>query len=76
LKSTIKDLQKGQNAVVKQYFDLQATCKLMTMGLVPNAKVEFIRKGPFGGAYYVKVDGHIIGMRENEASSVEIEIYE
>jgi ferrous iron transport protein A len=73
-KSTILDLKKGQLALVKQFVDFEATCKLLTMGLVPNAKVELIRKAPFGGALYIKLENHIIGMREVEAASVEIEI--
>ncbi len=74
MKSTILDLKTGQIALVKQFSDFEATCKLLTMGLVPNARVELIRKSPFGGAFYVKLDNHIIGMRAVEAASVEIEI--
>jgi ferrous iron transport protein A len=74
VKSTIIDLKLGQTALVKQFSDLEATCKLLTMGLVPNARVELIRKAPFGGALYIKLDNHIIGMREIEAACVEIEI--
>ncbi|MFM2394930.1 MAG: hypothetical protein RLZZ546_2913 [Bacteroidota bacterium] len=73
MKFTIKDLKEGQQGLVKQFSDLEATCKLLTMGLVPNAKVEVIRKAPFGGGMYVKVDDHLIGMRNIEAASVEIE---
>jgi Fe2+ transport system protein FeoA len=44
------------------------------MGLLPNARVELIRKAPFGGALYIRMQNHLIAMRENEAASVEIEI--
>ncbi len=74
MKFTIIDLKIGQYALVKQFADFEATCKLLTMGLIPNAKVELIRKSPMGGALYIKINNHIIGMREIEAASVEIEI--
>lgn len=74
LKSTILDLKIGQYALIKQFADFEATCKLLTMGLIPNAKVELIRKAPLGGALYIKMNNHIIGMREVEAASVEIDI--
>jgi ferrous iron transport protein A len=74
LKKTILDLKVGQYALVRQFADFEATCKLLTMGLLPNARVELIRKAPFGGALYIRMQNHLIAMRENEAASVEIEI--
>ncbi len=76
MKRTLLDLKPGKIGIVQQFADLEATCKLITMGLIPNARVEVIRKAPFGGALYVKLENHIIGMRNIEASSVEIEILE
>jgi ferrous iron transport protein A len=74
VKKTILDLKVGQYALVRQFADFEATCKLLTMGLLPNARVELIRKAPFGGALYIRMQNHLIAMRENEAASVEIEI--
>jgi ferrous iron transport protein A len=73
-KITLKDLKPGQIGIIKQFSDLEATCKLITMGLIPNVRVEVLRKAPFGGGLYVKLDNHNIGMRSSEAASVEIEI--
>jgi ferrous iron transport protein A len=74
LKKTILDLKKGEVGIIKQFSDFDATCKLLTMGLVPNARVTVVRKSPFGGALYIKLENHMIGMRKIEAASVEIEI--
>jgi ferrous iron transport protein A len=74
LKKTILDLKKGEVGIIKQFSDFDATCKLLTMGLVPNARVTVVRKSPFGGALYIKLENHMIGMRKVEAASVEIEI--
>lgn len=69
---TIYDLKVGQSAIIKQFFDLDATCKLISMGFIPNARIEVVRKVPFGGALYIKVDNQFIAMRRSEAQNVEI----
>ncbi|MBK8701365.1 MAG: ferrous iron transport protein A [Saprospiraceae bacterium] len=74
MKTTILDLKVGQNAIIRQFVDHEATCKLLCMGLVPNARVELVRKAPFGGALYIRMEHHLIAMRESEAASVEIEL--
>ncbi|MFN8320459.1 MAG: FeoA family protein [Saprospiraceae bacterium] len=74
MKTTILDLKVGQNALIRQFADFDATCKLLTMGLLPNSRVELVRKAPFGGALYIRMQNHLIAMRENEAASVEIEV--
>lgn len=71
---TILQLKVGQVAKVKKFHDLEATCKLISLGLVPNVRVEVIRKAPFGGALFVKIDHQYLAMRESEAASVEIEV--
>jgi ferrous iron transport protein A len=74
LKKTILDLKIGEVGIVKQFSDFEATCKLLTMGLIPNARVILVRKSPFGGALYIQLEDHMLGMRNMEAASVEIEI--
>jgi ferrous iron transport protein A len=71
---TLLQLKPGEVAIVKHFADLEATCKLLTLGIVPNAKIEVVRKSPFGGAIYVKLENNFVAMRESEAASVEIEM--
>lgn len=44
--------------------------KLMAMGLLPGSRVVLVRRAPFGGGWYVKVDNLYIALRKEEASSV------
>jgi Fe2+ transport system protein FeoA len=67
---TILDLKKGEVAKVERFADEALSCKLLTLGILPEAKIRMIRKAPFGGAYYLKLNGHNIAVRENEAASI------
>ena len=64
------DLKKGETATVQQFVNESLSCKLLTMGIIPEAKITMVRKAPFGGAYYLKLSGHNIAVRENEAASI------
>lgn len=64
------DLAKGESAVVEQFKDESLSCKLLTMGILPDAKITMVRKAPFGGAYYLKLNGLNVAVRENEAASI------
>ena len=47
--------------------------KLTTMGLLPGSVIEMVRAAPFGGAFYIKVDGKNFALRQAEAASILIE---
>lgn len=42
----------------------------MSMGVLPGSHVEVVRKAPFGGGCYVKVDNFYLALRREEAASV------
>lgn len=42
----------------------------MAMGILPGSRVELVRRAPFGGGWYVRVDNLYIALRMDEASSV------
>lgn len=42
----------------------------MSMGILPGSRVALVRRAPFGGGWYVKVDNIYIALRMDEASSV------
>jgi ferrous iron transport protein A len=73
MKKSVIDLKQGQWAYIKSLDELELTCKLMTLGILPKSKVEYIRKAPFGGALYLKINDHIVAVREEEASQIKIE---
>ncbi len=44
--------------------------KLLAMGVLPGKTIELVRKSPFGGAWYVKIDGQSMALRVNEAQTI------
>lgn len=70
---TLFELRKGESGYIKNILTESYTCKLLTLGLLPKAKVTYVRNAPFGGARYLKIDDHYVAIRENEAKSIIIE---
>ncbi|MCB0589547.1 MAG: ferrous iron transport protein A [Phaeodactylibacter sp.] len=60
----------GVEEVVSHYTNDSIGGKLMSMGILPGSRVALVRRAPFGGGWYVKVDNIYIALRMDEASSV------
>lgn len=44
--------------------------RLLSMGVLPGAVVEYVRKAPFAGAYYIKINGQCFALRKEEFESI------
>jgi Fe2+ transport system protein FeoA len=44
------------------------------MGILPGSSIEMVRTAPFGFAYYVKVNGVRMALREEEAANILLEV--
>jgi len=71
---TVPDLKQHESALAIAFNDSALAGKLTAMGVLPGARVELVRSAPFGNAYYVKVDGVRLALREEEAASILLEI--
>lgn len=71
---TIFDLKSNESALALAFTDPALAGKLTAMGVLPGARIELVRPAPFGEAYYVKVDGVRLALREEEAASILLEI--
>ena len=40
--------------------------RLITIGIYPGKQMSIIRKGLFGGAYYIEIEGSHYALREHE----------
>lgn len=58
---------------VLQFNDARIACKLMAMGMLPGSIIKVMRKAPMNGGFYLKVNGHGMALRVNEAASVIVE---
>lgn len=70
---TVYDLKEGQSAYIKSVLTDSHTCKLLTLGLLPQTKVTFVRSAPIGRARYLKIGDHYVAIREDEARTILIE---
>lgn len=71
---TVPELKSRESAEAISFVDPALACKLTAMGVRPGAVIEMVRKAPFGKAYYVKVDGIRMALREEEAVSILLEL--
>lgn len=44
--------------------------KLLSMGVLPGSRFELVRRAPFGGGWYVKVDNLLLALRREEVESI------
>ena len=70
---SILTLKLAQKAIIHHYSDEKISSKLISMGMLPGSVIEVIRKAPFGGALYIKVNGFSFALRENEAATIIVE---
>ncbi len=68
--SLATELIPGEKAMIVRYSDEKVAGKLISMGMMPGSQFIIIRKAPFGGGYYVMIDGVNLALRENEVKSI------
>ena len=71
MSTTLTDLRPGQRAVVSGFVadDAEAQ-RLMTMGLVEGAEIEFLRAAPTGDPIEIRVMGYALSLRLSDAAGV------
>ncbi|GAB4260153.1 MAG: hypothetical protein Kow0027_27630 [Saprospiraceae bacterium] len=67
---TIFDMQEGSRGWVLQFADELIAGRLLSMGVLPGSAVQVIRRAPFSGGVYIKVDGTNMVMRCSEAKRI------
>lgn len=67
-------LSERESGIVNSFTDERIASKLMAMGVLPGSKIEIIRIAPFGGGFYIKVDGHGLAIRKKEAEAIVLEM--
>lgn len=69
----VANLKKGDSGTVAHFTNDKMAGKLMSMGMLPGSTIEVIRKAPFKGGFYLKVDGNCIAIRNVEAENIFLE---
>lgn len=69
-KKLLSDPVVGQRGTIVQLHNEDLAAKLLAIGVVPGSRVEVVRKAPFGGGYYIKVDQQYIALRKQEMACI------
>jgi len=72
MSKSILDLKIGEVGFIKALSEEELTSKILSLGLLPNTRVQYVRRAPFGGALYIKVNDHVIGIRPEEAIQIKL----
>jgi ferrous iron transport protein A len=68
--NSVLNLKEGNGGRITHFTDDHIAGKLMTMGVLPGSTLQVVRKAPFNGGFYLKVDGMSIVVRNEEASNI------
>lgn len=71
---TLSSLKVGTCGKVSQFTDDRMASKMLSMGILPGKTLKLIRRAPFGGGLYIKVEDNNIAVRDIEAQNILIEI--
>lgn len=63
-------LKTNEIGYISSFSNDELAGKFMAMGVLPGSTIQMVRKAPFGGAYYLKIDRHLIAVRKEEAECI------
>jgi ferrous iron transport protein A len=66
----LADIKVGGEGKLHKFTDDVIASKLLSMGVLPGKIVRLVRRIPFGGGLYIKVENHNIAVREEEAKNI------
>lgn len=66
----LSTLKAGRQGRIAYFVNDIIASKLTTMGILPGSIVNVVRKAPFKGGVYLKIDGGNIVLRDQEAAAI------
>ena len=69
---TLRDLKKGEHALIEEIIDNTLKLKLMEMGCIPGEVVKLTQIAPLGDPIAIEVQGYKLSLRLSEAGSIKI----
>ncbi len=66
----LSQMKPGIPGFVVQFTNEQIGCKLLAMGVFPGSRIEVVRKAPFGGGLFLKIDQNYLALRQQEAACI------
>lgn len=71
---TLALLKEGQEGIIHEFTNDRMASKLLSMGVLPGKMMQLIRRVPFGGGLYVKIEGQNIALRLEEARNIVLDM--
>jgi ferrous iron transport protein A len=71
---TLSSLKVGACGKINQFTDDRMASKMLSMGILPGKLLKLVRRLPFGGGLYIKVEDNNMAVRDIEAQNILIEI--
>ncbi len=62
----------GTSGTIERFTDENLAGKLLDIGVRPGSRLAIVRKSPFGGCWYVKIDRHCLALRKQELACIMI----
>jgi|GEM_PF-1660249 len=60
----------GMSGTIERFTNENLAGKLLDIGVRPGSRLRIIRKGPFGGCWYVKIDRQCVALRKKELACI------
>ncbi len=74
--ATLAQLPEGAAAVVGDFLTAKPSLtRLRELGLVPGARVEVVRRAPFGEPIEIRLRGSHLAMRNSDAACIAVEAF-
>ncbi len=71
---TLSMLKDGEKGTIDHFTNDQMATKLLSMGVLPGKSIKVVRRLPFGGGLYIKIENQNIALREKEANDIVLEV--
>lgn len=71
---TLSMLKDGEKGTIDHFTNDQMATKLLSMGVLPGKSIRVVRRLPFGGGLYIKIENQNIALREKEANDIVLEV--
>ena len=73
---SLSNLKDGEKGTIRHFTNDHIASKLLSMGVLPGKSIRLVRRLPFGGGIYIKIENQSIALREDEARSIVLEMAE
>ena len=74
MKTTLADIQRGQQGIIKDVSSPHVPLKLLEMGCLPGNPVELLQVAPFADPMYLNINGTHLAIRKETAIHILIDI--